>query len=86
MQISLLPEEVDYIYSLAQADIRKSNWVRTHVLNKIEARWALQEKNAECQHEPGRYVGIKTCCAKCGGYWLEGQGEEWSLLPKKENK
>ena len=86
MQISLLPEEVDYIYSLAQADVKKSNWVRTHILNKIEAKWHEAELNSKCQHQEGRYVGFKTCCTKCGSYFIEGQGEKWEILPEKENK
>lgn len=87
MQISLLPEEVNYIYSLVSKDIKQSNWVRTHILTKIEAGWNEQDHRANCQHERGLYIGKKTCCVKCGGYFEEGQGEEWELIrSQKEEK
>lgn len=80
MQISLLPEEVDYIYALVQADIKKANWVRSHILTKIEVEWHEADQRAVCQHIEATYKGTKTCCAKCGSYFKKGQGEEWSKL------
>lgn len=85
MQISLLPEEVDFIYQMI-SDSNTLNWVGPHILDKIRAKRKQEAENAKCQHEEGRYVGFKVCCTKCGNNFKEGHGETWELIVEKEKK
>jgi hypothetical protein len=55
------------------------DWIGKRIQTMLKADRERLEKIALCEHVAGEYVGKKTCCTKCGSYFDEGMGQNWTL-------
>ena len=81
MAIYLEKQEKEYLIRIL-TDMTKW-WVRDSIISKLSADDERLETMESCKHEPGTYLGKKTCCTKCGSFYSEGMFESWELTDKK---
>jgi hypothetical protein len=60
-------------------ELHPKDFVAERIQKSLASDQARLDSISQCQHTTARYVGTKTCCAKCGSFYEPGMGEKWSL-------
>lgn len=64
-------------------DVAESDFIGKRVQKMLADDRSWHDDMAECDHIATDYVGVKTCCGKCGAFYEEGMGQTWTMKVRK---
>ena len=59
--------------------VAESDFIGKRIQSALKADRERLEDIAKCEHKAGTYKGVQTCCTKCGSFYEEGMGTDWTL-------
>lgn len=64
--------------------VTDTDFIGKRIQGMLEAEVRRLEGMEACEHIEAEYRGKKTCCGKCGAFFVPAQGETWTNALIKE--